>query len=692
VTRPARRDEARDRCWRWAALAALLPVALFLTPIRNLDLWWHLDAGRWMLEHGRYLDQEVRSFSLPGAHWANFSWLFQVLVALVERLGGGWGLLTLKGLTWWGIFTLLFRAIGGRGAPLAWWLALALFSWQLFPAMHLRPHLFEGLSLAASLWLLRQSPSRRWLASSAGLVLFWANVHASVVVGACALALHWLLGPRWHWPGGSALARRLPGALLLGGLVFLTPNGLGLLQVLQGHASADYMALYIREWLPTSAMPPFLFLALVATALALVLRRGLLAPGEVLLIGLFLVLAGSNKRFLFELSLLTLRPAGALLGLGLARLGARHPGFGQQGWIAGLGLLLPLVLLFPPPWTWRAVQADDYPVMSRHYPHVAWSVLRPIAEADGPLRVWNAYGWGGWLGWVSHGQLRVYIDGRTPTVFDEELMLQGQLAHQRPTMLRTLLDQWRVDAVILRHQGAIPIPPGDPEWWLVAYDADSVVWLRAALAARYGLADLGFDPFRPLLRVPHAALPQAIGRLRRLLAADRRNPLAWTHLAELLIRHGDTAETGEIEAALALAIAQEPEQARPRLRLAQWRQRRGRPADEVLASLLPWTLQTRARNLAGYEPAIARLLLEAGRPDAALQVLRPDDWQRMQELNRHADVWMIRAQAHHRRGDRARAERATRIAGWLTLDAGAAAQARYRRLLEEQASPQEQSP
>ncbi|WP_043106789.1 hypothetical protein [endosymbiont of unidentified scaly snail isolate Monju] len=117
-------------------------------------------------------------------------------------------------------------------------------------------------------------------------------------------------------------------------------------------------------------MPPFLFLALATTALALVLRRGLLAPGEVLLIGLFLVLAGSNKRFLFELSLLILRPAGSLLGLGLARLGTRHPGFGRQGWIAGLGLLLPLVLLFPPSLdlacdTGRRLPGDDPALSAR---------------------------------------------------------------------------------------------------------------------------------------------------------------------------------------------------------------------------------------------------------------------------------------------------------------------------------------
>ncbi len=670
------------RGWLLPALAALLPLALFLTPVRNLDLWWHLDSGRWMLEQGRYLDQEVRSFTLPGAHWNNFSWLFQVAVALVEYLAGDWGLLLLKGGLWWGILTLLLRAAGRRGMPLAGWLALALLSWQLFPAMHLRPHLFEGLFLAATVWLLRQPPDRRWLASATLLVLLWANSHASVVVGASALALHWLL-PHWYWPGRVAVARRLPGALLLGMLVFFTPLGLELLAVLRGHALADYTTLYLREWLPTEAMPPFLFLGLVALVLLLPLWRRLLTPAELLLAAVFLVLAGSNKRFLFELALVLIRPLTALIGRALSGLGTRRPAlFGRNGWRAGVLLLGALIALFPPPWAWQRLRAADYPVMQRHYPHLAWAVLRPVVETEGPLRVWNAYGWGGWLGWISHGGLRIAIDGRTPTLFDEELMMQGHLARHRPAMLHTLLAQWQVDAVVLRRQSPLPIGPRDPDWWLVAYDNVSATWLRADIAARHGLHDLGFDPFRPLLRLPPEARNEAITLLRRLLAAEAGNTLAWTHLAELLMQGGAEDADHEIETALAHAIEQDPEAARPRLRLAQWRRRQYRPADDWLTPLLPWALRARGRDLTGFETALARLLLAGGRAAEALELLRSDDWQRMQTLNRDPEVWMLRARAHRRLGDMARATRATRLAGWLVLDAGPTAQARYRRLLD----------
>lgn len=670
----------------WPALTALLVVGLFLTPVRNLDLWWHLDSGRWMLAHGEYLNREIRSFSMAGAHWPNFSWLFQVVVAGVEQFAGSWGLLVLKGLAWWTIFMLLFRAIGAAGAPLSWLFPVLLFSWQLFPSMHLRPHLFEGIFLAMAVLLMQRPAGGRSLWWSAALVLVWANTHASVVVGAGVLALHWLLGQGFSWPGRRTVLRRLPGALLLCALVFATPNGLDILRVLLGHAQTDYLAAYIREWVAPESMPPFIFLGLLGVLGILLLRRQLLAPGELLLIIFFLIMGAGNKRFLFELVLVLFRPVGAIIGLGLEALSQRYPRFaGNHGWRVGLVPMLATALAFHPPWTWKTLHADDYPVMMSRFPHVAMAVLRPVLDDGNTLKVWNAYGWGGWLGWAGDGRLKVYIDGRTPTVFSEELMLQGNLARRRPGMLRSLLQQWGVQAVVMRRLGPLPISLRDPEWRLVAYDAGSVTYLRQDLVEYYGLQGIPYDPFRPDLHVRPAELPSAIAALRGLLQRDAYNPLAWQHLAELLSRRPDR-EAPEVREqvadALQRAIAQDPEQVMPRLRLAQWLQRAGKEPAKALNPLLPWVLETSARNLAGYEVEIAELLLALDRPQEALAVLLPDDWRTLQHLNEQATVWMIRWQAYGRLGDRARSRQAEDMAAWLALDGGPAVERRYRMLRE----------
>ncbi len=670
----------------WPALAALLLVALFLTPIRNLDLWWHLDAGRWMLAQHAYLDREIRSFTMPDAHWPNFAWLFQVTVAAVHALGGAWGLLAFKAMLWWGILFLLFRAIGDRGAPFAWLLPVAAFGWQLTPIMHLRPHLLEGLFLAATVLLLQRPRSRRRYWLSALLVLLWANTHASVVVGAAALGLHWLLGPTFAWPGWRELGRRLPGALLLGALVFATPNGLGILDVLFGHARADYLAAYIREWLPPKGLPPFLFLGLAAIPLVLMLRRRLLTPGELLLVAVFLGLAASNKRFLYELALVLVRPTGVLLGLGLERLGRRFPHLaGAHGWQAGALVLAALWLAYPPPWPWLEHRPADYPVMLRRFPHVALAALRPALAGERPLRVWNRYGWGGWLGWAGEGRIRIYIDGRTPTVFTEELMLQAHLAKRRPAMLRALLDGWEVDAVVLKRGRRPPLPVDDPRWLLVAYDAESLAYLRADLVARFGLLALPYDPFQSIAHLDPERRDAAERALRALLGRDPLNPLGWRHLAELLALRAD-AETpavlDEIGRLLRRSLAQDPDQPMTRIRLVQWLDQTGAAPARAIEPLLPWALQADGEKLARQEPAIARQLLAHDRPEAALAVLRTRDPRRQQQLNELPEVWRLRALALVRTGDLQRARRARDLAAWLVLDAPPAEQAKQAAFLE----------
>ena len=385
---------------------------------------------------------------------------------------------------------------------------------------------------------------------------------------------------------------------------------------------------------------------------ALLSRHKLVTPGERLLILFFLVLGGDNKRFLFELSLVLFRPVGAMIGAGLEGLARHHPRLaGRGGWRIGLLPLLATAVAFQPPWTWKNQRSTDYPVMQQRFPHVAMSVLRPVLDDGNTLKVWNAYGWGGWLGWAGQGRLQVYIDGRTPTVFSEELMLQGNLARRRPAMLRELLQQWHVDAVVLRRLGPLPIPLWDARWRLVAYDQGSVAYLRADLAERFGLQGIPLDPFRPRLRVPVDTLPRAIAAVRRLLQRDAFNPLAWRHLAELLSRlpDADTPQTAEqISHALEQAMAQDPDQAEARLRLASWREWLGMKPARVAQLLLPWALQTDGRNLVGYEVRIAEQLLKLDRFREALGVLTPTDWRRLQQLNEQADVWMIRWQAYVR--------------------------------------------
>jgi len=86
----------RDSRKAFIFLAALLSTFMVLRPIDNFDVWWHLNSGLWMLEHGQVLDKDLWSFTQSGSRWLNIAWFFQVIIAIAYKLGDIWGLYVIK--------------------------------------------------------------------------------------------------------------------------------------------------------------------------------------------------------------------------------------------------------------------------------------------------------------------------------------------------------------------------------------------------------------------------------------------------------------------------------------------------------------------------------------------------------------------------------------------------------------------
>lgn len=666
----------------WSALLSLLLVAVFLTPLRSTDLWWHLDSGRWMLQHGQYLGQEVRSFTIPGELWPNFSWLFQVVIAAVESVAGLWGLLFLKAAICWLILLLLFRSTPVQQVPVALLLAVLVISWRVFPYLYLRPHLFEGLFLATAVFLFHQARTKHDPFWYGLLILLWANFHSSAVVGAAALSLHYIVGSEYKIPPAKTLLRRLPLGLLWWPLLFVTPNGFDILDVLQRHAQGDFLHVYIREWFAPDFLHPLMFIALIASVTVAIVKRGVLSPAEAMLILLFLLLSNNSRRFQFELALLLIRPTAIIVGMWINWFVARCGLSGYYwNWLYGLILTVLLIVVYPPPLHWTKQDMLDYPIQQMRYPHVAMAVLQPVLDNEAELRVLNDYGWGGYLGWKGKGRLKIYIDGRTPTVFSEELMLNLILAEHKPQLLRSLAQRYDVGAIVIRRGTSLPIKPGDPVWKLVAFDRISMLYLRADLAQRYQLEGMGFDPLRNWPRVDVQQVEQVVRRLRQLLAFDENNDLAWLRLGQLLgffKPQGGVQNQVEALQALQRAIDQNAEDIYARLSLAYLRQQAGEDHQSVAQPILSLLENSGFKGVSGHEVVVATLLLKTGYYQQVVDVLTPQSWARHQQLDEDINVWLLRLAAHTRLGDVESAAFDRHIAQQLARDAGPKAWERLR--------------
>jgi hypothetical protein len=176
---------------------ALLTVALgmltFLFACKELfdaDLWWHLRAGRWILEHRSVPRTDPFTFGSAGQPWIDLHWIFQMALALAYAAGGVAGtiLLAAAGATTavvWG-FSLRDRQWPAAMVAAAWIPGVLLASTRFDP----RPEIVTLICLSAFFGILlraRAAPSWLWLLVP--IQVLWVNTHGLFVLGPWILAL-----------------------------------------------------------------------------------------------------------------------------------------------------------------------------------------------------------------------------------------------------------------------------------------------------------------------------------------------------------------------------------------------------------------------------------------------------------------------------------------------------------------------
>ena len=172
-----------------AALAIIGSVAalLFLRPIWDIDIFWHIAAGRWMWVHGTIPDHDIFGLD-PERTWISFQWGYQVLAYLVDQAGGLRLLRAVHAAVMGLAFLLLYRTYRRQLGPLKG-IALLLLTLMLFQdRINVRPHVFNLLGLAILLPALLGGWRDASRATIVGWALWcgvWANLHA----GGCLIML-----------------------------------------------------------------------------------------------------------------------------------------------------------------------------------------------------------------------------------------------------------------------------------------------------------------------------------------------------------------------------------------------------------------------------------------------------------------------------------------------------------------------
>jgi hypothetical protein len=149
------------------------------------DLYWHIAAGRWMIENQAVLRIDTFSYTVAGQAWETRDWLAELLLAL-SYVGAGWsGIVALSAAAAAGAAGLLAFALrrGCSDGLTAIWLGLAFVAGA--GAVRALPYLIALPCMVAWLgWLVRARAQER--SPPLGLLpvmLLWANLSASFVIG-----------------------------------------------------------------------------------------------------------------------------------------------------------------------------------------------------------------------------------------------------------------------------------------------------------------------------------------------------------------------------------------------------------------------------------------------------------------------------------------------------------------------------
>jgi hypothetical protein len=428
--------------WIWTLAAALAILACCFVPVFNGDLWFHLAAGRWMLEHEAVPAADSWSFTAAGRPWHDHEWLAQlILEAWTEGFGLG-SLVVWKCLLLLATFLLLLRLLrrlgGSSGAS---FLALLFALRMAMVFFEIRPHLWSllGTVLVLQLVLLREGP--RWLLPV--VFALWANLHGGVVLGLLLLwtllAVQAVTVPREdRWPPAVT-------ALLCLGATLLNPYGIGALtyplRLLSAHtASRELLTEWLSPFDPRGPRAPLFSWGLVAlVAAAVVLLRSLAwrehrreTWSALAAAALTAAMAVTSRRFipLFAIAAsLALAPAGAiwLRHMAGSRWLARVPRWLPRAGAPAAALLAGLLLLHP----WRlpaspfltTTRSDELPVEALDF----------ATATDLHGRLFAFYPWGGYVDWRTAGRLQVFVDGRADTVFDDATVrAYGRVQHLDP--------------------------------------------------------------------------------------------------------------------------------------------------------------------------------------------------------------------------------------------------------------------
>lgn len=450
------------------------------------DTYWHIAAGRWIIEHASIPIQDPFSHTMRGAPWTAHEWLSEVILALAHQVFGWAGVIALTASAFAGAMAILTRFLLKDFEPVHALIFAALAMMMTAPHLLARPHVLAmPLLVIWTAYLVRASEHGRapsfWLLP---IMTLWANLHGGFTLG-LALALFFAVEGVLNARQKNETFAAVKSWALFVGLALtsalLTPHGIkGILftvQILSGSYALDH----IGEWQSPSfhSVQPLEIWLLAGLAVAL--HQGLRLPA--LRLALLLALLHLALKHIRNVELIGLLTP-LFLATPLARQWQERATAGRQLagvdrifqelargasrrtatlMMAGLGLI-----------TLLSIQLSDPLPKEEITPAGALQVVRK-AQPKGP--VLNEYRFGGYL---IYAGISPFIDGRAD-MYGDDFMKEYVESVDLTTSdgLQKLLERHHIEWTLMPPGiAAVALLDHLPEWRRLYADKVAVVHVK----------------------------------------------------------------------------------------------------------------------------------------------------------------------------------------------------------------------
>jgi tetratricopeptide (TPR) repeat protein len=482
------------------AVACIAAIGAFLiNQIHDLDVWWHIVIGRDILSSHTVPVTDHFTAAAFGRPYHDSHWLFQVTLALFDRVAGMIGIQVLMILIWAATFWFCRRAIMSRVSPLAGYLLLFLAAMASIERFDPRPEIVTLLMIALFYWLLQE---RKYLGVK-GLLLFgllqvlWTNSHGLFVIGPFMAGCYWLaaaLRKTQCDESGFAQLSRLLCVLALATLI--NPYGwegwrYAALLFVEAGPGAPELLKTLTELSPTfgalarSEIAFWFFAALLAatiiTAIPLALCRQLSIARLLIVAGLFAAaLTGRRNMPLFALV------AAPFVAENLRLLFPQ--GIRNINLKAALSAALALLMLG---WAWYPLSGNYYLRMNipsrfgwgvtpSYFPHGLSQILE-YSRFNG--QIYNSNILGGFYLYHGYPQRLPLTDGRWE-IYDMKTLEDITDAPDKPAAWAKMVSTYDIRGLLLQHaspeaQALLPALRTQNAWRLIYYDHTVSFWMRS---------------------------------------------------------------------------------------------------------------------------------------------------------------------------------------------------------------------